>query len=134
MVIAHSSFIWGTAGIPLFFSIAERRHPGKRPGWHLIQGIGVLGKQLRHSLRRGGTGSKLRVPLQKIPGGGLGLLQQGSVTADVRHPQSRRCPKKSPGPRSRRSSSAMRKPSVVLVMTRRRWRVSSLRLSEIRMQ
>ena len=43
-------------------------------------------------------------------------------------------PKKSPGPRRRRSSSAMRKPSVVLHRAFRRRRVSSLRLWVVRMQ
>ena len=45
-----------------------------------------------------------------------------------------RRPKKSPGPRSFRSSSAILNPSPVWVMTFKRARVSSFRLSEINMQ
>ena len=45
-----------------------------------------------------------------------------------------RCPKKSPGPRSFRSSSAILKPSVVLHRAFSRWTVSGLRLWVVRMQ
>ena len=104
-----------------------------------VQGVRLPGEEVRHPLRRGGAGAKLRVLCQQLPGGGLGFLEEQGVAPQVRHLQPRQAvlplaEEVSRALRRRRSSSAILKPSAVFVMTFSRARVSSLRLSEIRMQ
>ena len=59
--------------------------------------------------------------------------QPRSATRKAGRPDCRE-PKKSPGPRRRRSSSAILKPSAVLHRAFSRWSVSGLRLWVVRMQ
>ena len=65
-----------------------KKYPGEA-GAFSVQGVCLLGEEVRHPLRRGGAGAKLRVLRQQLPGGGLGLLEEQGVAAQVRHLQPR---------------------------------------------